>query len=475
MGRLSTKKEESMLQHKVLHVIHKHKLIEKNAKLLIGVSGGPDSLVLLHVLKQLQKVMEWDLFVAHVDHMFRGEESYEDYLFVEKICKEWDIVFEGCRIDVPAHMKQTGESTQLAARKLRFEFFAELMKKYGCSTLVLGHHGDDQVETMLMRMTRGATGTARAGIPLKRPFKNAEIVRPFLAVTKADIYEYARTHYLQPRIDPSNAKNDYVRNRFRHEVLPFLKQENPLVHEQFQRFSEEIYEDEAFLHDLVLKKMDGIWVKKEKGYASIQIDSILAMPKPLQRRAIQLILNYLYLDRPSSLSALHIDQLLALFLNPQPSAELHLPEGLIVEKSYHICTFRFFKRETVNYSLLLQIPGDTFLPNGYKIKAQYIEGDIPAISGNDSCIIPYSMVTFPLTVRTRHTGDRMKVKGLGGTKKIKDIFIDEKVPIFKRNDWPIVVDGMGHIIWLPGLKKSYIESESVIDESSLIYLQYKKA
>ena len=291
--------------------------------------------------------------------MFRGEQSYEDYLFVEQICKKWGIAFEGTRIDVSAYMKKTGESTELAARKLRYDFFDELMKKFECTTLVLGHHGDDQVETMLMRMTRGASGKARAGIPIKRAFGNGFIVRPFLVVTKAEINQYATMYQLDPRLDPSNDKDDYVRNRFRHHVLPFLKQENPLVHEQFQRFSEEIYEDEDFFQELVARKMSEVWIEKTQEFAIINTDSILAMPKPLQRRAIQLILNYLYLERPSSLSALHIQQLLTLFLNPQPSAELHLPGGLIAEKSYSTCIFRFSKYESLEYTLLLQIPGDT--------------------------------------------------------------------------------------------------------------------
>lgn len=461
-----------MLKNKVLDMIHKYNLIQKNSKLLVGVSGGPDSLVVLHFLKHIQTLWDFDIVVAHVDHMFRGEQSYEDYLFVEQTCKTWGIMFEGTRIDVPAYIKKTGESSEQAARTLRYAFFAEIMKKHGCSTLVLGHHGDDQIETMLMRFTRGATGKARAGIPVKRAFENGWIIRPFLVVTKDEINQYAAEHYLEPRLDPSNEEDVYVRNRFRHHVLPFLKQENPLVHEQFQRFSEEIYEDEDFFQELVACKMDEVWVKKSKDYAIIRTDSVLAMPKPLQRRAIQLILNYLYLERPSSLSALHIHQLLTLFLHPQPSAELHLPGGLIAEKSYSTCIFRFSQYENQEYTLTLQIPGDTFLPNGYKIKAQYIEEALSG--GNDSFIFPVSSVALPLTVRTRKNGDRMRVKGLNGTKKLKEIFINEKIPIYKRNGWPVVVDQAGQIIWLPGLKKSYIETETETNQSACIFLQFKK-
>ena len=464
-----------MLKDKVLKTIHSHDLIRNHSKLLVGVSGGPDSLALLHFLKQIQPLFGYEIIAASVDHMFRGEESYEDYQYVEEICRQWGILFEGRRIDVPAYMARTGESSQVAARNVRFSFFEEMMDKHQADTLALAHHGDDQIETVLMRLTRGAAGKARAGIPIKRAFHSGYVIRPFLSLTKEDISQYTKEHHLQPRHDPSNDKDSYLRNRFRHEVLPFLKRENRRVHEHVQRFSEELIEDEEFLQDLASSQMEKVWIRKNHEGPSIRIEQILAMPKPLQRRTIQLILNYLYLKRPSSLSALHIDQLLALFLNPQPSAELHLPEGLIAEKSYHICTFRFFRPESPEYSLILQMPGETILPNGYKIKAHYIKEGITGIRSNDSFIFPESAVRFPLYVRTRNEGDRMAVKGLGGSKKLKEIFINEKIPVLERNAWPVVVDQTGMILWLPGLKKSIMEPDLVSDESSLICLEYKKA
>ncbi|MFJ7748042.1 tRNA lysidine(34) synthetase TilS [Peribacillus sp. NPDC097295] len=464
-----------MLKEKVLKTIYRNDLIQKDSKLIVGVSGGPDSLVLLHFLNEVRSLFHYDIVVASVDHMFRGEESFADFQYVKQICKQWGIVFEGRRINVPAYIEETGQSSQSSSRTLRFAFYEEMMDKHQATTLVLGHHGDDQVETILMRMTRGATGKARAGISLKRPFHGGQLIRPFLEVTKDEIIEYASIHHLEPRYDPSNQKNDYARNRFRHEVLPFLKKENRNVHDHFQRFSEELLEDENFLQELARKETSEIWLQQDRNHSVIQIEKVLAMPKPLQRRSIQLILNYLYLERPSSLSALHIDQLLALFLNPQPSAELHLPEGLIVEKSYQTCIFRFFRQESPDYSVLLQIPGETFLPNGYKIKAHYIKDEIPHSRGNDSFILPESAVQFPLIARTRREGERMGVKGLGGTKKLKEIFINEKIPMLERNAWPIIIDQSGLVIWLPGLKKSNVEPDLVSDESSLIYLEYKKA
>ncbi|MDQ0220885.1 tRNA lysidine(34) synthetase TilS [Peribacillus cavernae] len=463
-----------MFKKKILDYIYKHDLIPEKSKLLAGVSGGPDSLVLLHFLHEIKEELGFELVAAHVDHMFRGDESYRDYLFVEKVCREWRIPFEGKRINVPQYMDITGESMQSAARKLRYAFFEEVMDTYELSVLALGHHGDDQVETMLMRITRGATGMARAGIPAKRPLHDCTVIRPFLPASKDEISEYAKQNALIPRIDPSNEKDVYLRNRFRLSVLPFLKRENPKVQEHYQRFSEELFEDEAYLLELAGERLETVWIERKNGYASIQIEPLLAMPKPLQRRAIQLILNYLYIERPSSLSALHIDQLSALFMSPQPSAELHLPDGLIAEKSYNTGIFRFFQKKSPNFFLQVQIPGDTILPNGYKIKAHYIKEKIPESEGNDSFIFRAAKADLPLMVRTRKDGDRMSVKGLGGSKKLKDIFINEKIPLSERNVWPVVTNQKEEVIWLPGLKKSEQGLAGYDDEPSFIYLEYKK-
>ncbi|PLT33056.1 tRNA lysidine(34) synthetase TilS [Bacillus sp. V5-8f] len=463
-----------MFKNKIRDYINKHNLLVGHSSLVVGVSGGPDSLVLLHFLNSIKEDFQLQLTAAHVDHMFRGDESYQDYLFVERICREWNVHFEGKRINVPDYMAITGESTQNAARQLRYSFFKEVMDKQNSSLLVLGHHGDDQVETMLMRITRGATGMARAGIPAKRRFNDGWVIRPFLVVSKDEIIDYARERGLEPRLDPSNEKDVYMRNRFRHSVLPFLKSENPRAHEHYQRFSEELFEDEAFFKELAAKELEDVWVEKKDGYASIEIERLKTMPKPLQRRAIQLILDYLYTERPSSLSALHINQLFALFFSPQPSAELHLPAGLIAEKSYNTGIFRFFQPESQEYSLLVQIPGENILPNGYKIKAQYINEEIPNSFGNDSFIIQARESDLPLIVRTRKDGDRISVKGLGGSKKLKDIFIDEKIPMSRRNGWPVVQNQRGEILWLPGLKKSDQALAESHDGQSFIFLEYKK-
>jgi tRNA(Ile)-lysidine synthase len=249
-------KVKAFLQHQAFSLASK--------KIVIGVSGGPDSLALLHYLLAEKETQRLSLAVAHVDHMFRGQESYEDAMFVKEFCEQSAIPFEMTRVNVSEIMGSSGKSSQIAAREVRYEFFLKIMEKYEYPFLALAHHGDDQIETMLMRFTRGSTGVARAGIPFSRPFEKGTIFRPFLGLERADVLDYCQRHNLSPRIDPSNEKSIYSRNRFRKEVIPFLKKENPHVHEHFQRFSDELKSDEIFLQELTVQRMNTVMTKKRR-------------------------------------------------------------------------------------------------------------------------------------------------------------------------------------------------------------------
>ncbi|WP_374049827.1 tRNA lysidine(34) synthetase TilS [Neobacillus sp. PS3-34] len=253
-----------MLEAKVENFISRHSFSLKNKKIVVGVSGGPDSLALLHYLLGQREKQNLSLVAAHVDHMFRGEESYQDAMFVKSFCEENGISFEMARINVPQLIADSGKSSQVAAREARYDFFQKMMEQYGFPFLAIGHHGDDQIETMLMRFTRGSTGKARAGMPFQRPFHKGCIFRPFLSITKEEIEGYCQDHNLKPRIDPSNQKSIYSRNRFRLEVLPFLKSENKQVHDHFQRLSEDLHTDEDYLQELTAQAMNKVIIKREK-------------------------------------------------------------------------------------------------------------------------------------------------------------------------------------------------------------------
>jgi tRNA(Ile)-lysidine synthase len=457
-----------MLETKVKAFLNHHAFSLASKKIVIGVSGGPDSLALLHFLLAEKEKQNMTLVVAHVDHMFRGQESYEDAMFVKDFCEQNAIPFEMTRVNVSEIMESTGKSSQIAAREVRYEFFLKIMEKYQYPFLALAHHGDDQMETMLMRVTRGSTGLARAGIPFSRPFDRGTIFRPFLGLERADIQDYCHRHNLRPRIDPSNEKGIYSRNRFRKEVVPFLKKENPHVHEHFQRFSEELISDETFLQELTVQRMNTVMTKKEESKITIDIKRFLEVPLPLQRRGIQLILNYLYKEKPASLSAVHIDQVFFLIHHPQPSGQLDFPNGLKVSRSYHSLSFQFQPSTVESYHFEMTEPGMILLPDGREIKSEYVEGEILA-TNSYTALFNASSLKWPIIIRSRKIGDRMTIKGMKGSKKLKAIFIDQKVPVQERNMWPVLTDKEGCIIWLPGLKKSSFEG---IDYSAKQYILF---
>ncbi|APH06709.1 tRNA lysidine(34) synthetase TilS [Bacillus weihaiensis] len=440
-------------------LIEKKCLIKEGATVVVGVSGGPDSLALLHFLHHYKKKWRVNLVAAHLDHMFRGEQSKEEMDFVMNYCAANSITCVAKQVNVSKYAVEKNLSPQVAARECRYTFYKNVMDEHHATYLALGHHADDQIETILMRLVRGASGESLAGMKVSRPFHRGYLIRPFLKQTKDQIVTYCHEHGLLPRHDPSNEKTDYTRNRFRKFVLPFLKAENPLVHERFHYFSETFLEDESYLQVLTEQHMNTVIKRNEKSGMEIDIKSFLNLPLPLQRRGIKLILNYLYKYIPSSLSSIHIESLQTLLSQEHPSGELDFPNGLKVIKSYNICMFTFEHSQTESYQLELEIPSRLVLPNGFTITSSLLTDQPFDLKGNDVFLMRYEAINEPLIVRTREQGDKMKLKGMNGRKKVKDIFIDAKISLHSRHSWPIVEDGNGNILWIPGLKKSVFEDE----------------
>lgn len=442
------------MEYVVDRFIETHQLLKERSTVVLGVSGGPDSMALLHYF--LQKRAKWQLriVVAHVNHMLRGKQSKEDYMYVEQFCRNHNILFEGAHIDVNAYKRKHQLTTQMAARECRYQFFAGVMEKFEAEFLALGHHGDDQIETMLMRQVRGAIGYSRAGIPVKRPFATGMIIRPFLCLEKADIEQYIEKAGIIPRRDPSNEQDEYVRNRFRHVVLPFLKRENPKVHKRFQRQSELLLEDEELLLSMAKQQFHQIVKRKENGEFIVDVNDFQVMAVPLQRRVIQLILNYLYHFERTDVTNAHIDQILHLFYAKHPSRELHLPANVHVIRSYDRVTFTyiFSAQKASSFFYRVNLPFQIHLPDGVLI------GDVtdkaPEISSRYAFVGDADEMKFPLTIRTRKAGDKMYPLGMKGSKKIKSIFIDEKIDKRKRDMIPIIEDANGNILWIVGVKRA---------------------
>lgn len=462
------------MNDRILSFMKKNELIKPNATVLVGVSGGPDSMALLHFLVSIRNDWNLNLIALTVDHQLRGEESKEDLHFVKETCEKWNVEFYGTSLDVPSYKIDKHVGTQLAAREMRYQFFFQQMEKYEADYLALGHHGDDQIETMLMGFVRSANSRAISGMPVKRSFNNGEIIRPFLPVTKDEISKYCQKNSIPSRLDPSNLTTDYTRNYFRHHVLPLLKLQNGNIHRTVQQLSKSMQSDDDYMTKETKKLVGSVifFNEKEKS-TTLDIDLFQGYHDALQRRAYHLILSYLYDELPKNLSYMHEEQFFALLNSQTANGKLDFPDQLKVEKSYRtlIICFESNLPQASPFHEVLSIPGNVVLPDRSVLKAD-IKENSEAI-GQETYSCGKNQIVLPLHIRTRKPGDRMRWKGLKGSRKIKDIFIDEKIPVKQRDSWPIVTDDTGEILWLVGLKKGEPINQS--KDTSFIQLYFREA
>ncbi|MGJ9385075.1 tRNA lysidine(34) synthetase TilS [Salipaludibacillus sp. CF4.18] len=453
--------------------ISRHELIKTGDHLLIAVSGGPDSMALLDFLIGKQMELELVLSIAHVEHGLRGEASKKDADFVRDFCEARNLPFFLHEPDVLARKQQDRSSIQQAARACRYDWFALLMQDLNADKLVFGHHGDDQIETMLMRQIRGSL-SGRKGMPVKRSFSRGEIIRPFLCVDKNAILDYCAKKNIPYRLDLSNEKDDYQRNRIRHHLLPFIKEENSKAHEVFQWQSEALTEEEEWLQGEAEKRLHKITLHKAKYRLTINKDDLLSIPIALQRRVIHLILNYMTVSKDSSFDRHHIKAVQKLLESNDPAASLSLPGFLQVEKSYKLVDFSFSEEgakpeETTITKQPLTERGVFDLPLGrLEMFSNPEDGMKSDNETRSSMVLDCDKVQLPLFVRSRENGDRISIIGSEGTKKLKDLFIDHKIPRRDRGLWPIITDSHGTILWVPFLRRS---SEALIDKKSVNILQ----
>ncbi len=373
-----------VFEERTLAFIKKHQLIERGDFVLVAVSGGPDSMALLDFLVRRRKQFDIQLAAVHVNHLLRGEQSFLDMEYVRTYCTRNGILLKATAIDIRKKMVLDQTGLQETARTYRYEYFAHIMKELGANKLAVAQHGDDQIETILMRLTRGSRGIGRAGIRSIRDFAVGQVIRPLLGVTKEQIEQYCYTYRLQPRLDPSNEQRDYTRNRFRLEVLPFLKGENEQVHEHFQRFSEDILEDEQYLEELTKREITTICHFRGNDI-SMEIDPFLRMPLSLQRRGIHLILSYLYKQKMDNVNVRHFQSIDQLLKGENPSGKLDLPLGLHVIRSYDSCLFTFDSpKQMSSFKHELHVGDELSLSNGMIIRFQRKSDRIIESDGQNS-------------------------------------------------------------------------------------------
>lgn len=416
--------------------------IKYKDSVVIGVSGGSDSMGLLYLLNEIKKEMDLTLIVAHVNHNVR-KESEKEKKFLKKWCDNNGIIFEYMKIQ-----EYNDDNFHNEARTIRYNFFDKICKQYNSKFLLTAHHADDLIETILMRIVRGSTLQGYSGFQKEVEKGEYKIIRPFITITKEEILKYVLENKIPYVTDQSNAKDIYTRNRYRKYILPFLKNEDKNVHLKFLKFSETLIEYNKYIDREVGKIMTKVFKK-----GIINIKQFNLIDHLLQVKLIYNILEHIYGDDLLIISDTHVKLLFDLINSKKANSFVYLPNNVKAIKSYNELSFNFNEEEEDEYEV--EISEIVNLPNGKNICVeQHCD-----LKNNNVIRLSSKDIRLPLIVRTRRNGDKIEIKGIKKFKKISDIFIDSKISLSNRRLWPIVTDSEGVIMWIPGLKKSSFDKE----------------
>ncbi len=428
--------------------------IKYGDSVIAGVSGGPDSMALLSLLIRVKKALDIEVVCAHVNHNTGRVGQIEEQKFVEKYCRNHNIVFETMTIE-----DYGDDNFHNEAHTKRYNYFSGLVKKYNAKYLFTAHHGDDLIETILMRIVRGSTLRGYSGFSKVIDKCSYKIVRPLMHLTKEEIIIYNKKNKIPYAIDSSNQKDVYTRNRFRKYIVPEFKKEDPNVHQKFYKFSKTLLEYNEYIDKEVSKKIKGIYVD-----GVLKIEKIIKEDKVIQMKIIYSILEHIYQDDLMLITDRHAEILYEVINSKRANVKVHLPNNVQAIKSYDTLVLADLAQKNNEYEI--ELNKFINLPNGKNIEVV----DKSDATDNYICRLSKEDISLPLHVRNRKDGDKMAVKGMIGNKKIKDIFIDEKIPTDDRDIWPVVVDNDENIVWLPGLKKSKFDKQK--NENYDIILRY---
>ncbi len=433
-------------------------LLHPGQCVLIGVSGGADSVALLHILHELSRSMKLDLKVAHLNHGIRGKDALRDSLFVKQLAESLKLDVVQKKVNVRGLAREKGISLEMAGREARYSFFDEAAAQVGADVVATAHTADDQAETVLLKLARGAGAGGLGGIRYTVQIEELPVVRPLLDVTRREIVSYLRKRKIEWREDESNSDTAFLRNRIRREVLPVMESKlNPRLREALLRTSELLREEDAWLDSLAR----GILAECVPFDAEEQMLVPLLMEYPLgaRRRVLRMWLssNGIGNDGLDLGSVSRVEGL----LQGRNGSMVTLCSGWCVRKRNDKLLLELGDEETpASYRVALQVPGETVLADaGLRITATVEPGILrkkPAGAGRlpAKASISYSrMGRRRVYVRSWLSGDRMKPTGLKGSKKIQDIFVDEKVPRDQRGRVPLF-ECAGEIIWVPGYRVS---------------------
>ena len=440
---------------KMKSTILAHDLIPEGSGVVVGVSGGADSVALLWALSEIKKEMGFELFAAHLNHGIRGEEAEGDQNYVRELCEKLGVGLYEERLDIPAIAAAGGKTLEQAAREQRYEFFERALEKFGADRIAVAHHMEDQAESIMLHMIRGSGLKGLTGMNHIR----GNIIRPFLDIHRAEVEDYLKEKGISYRTDSTNLDRDASRNRLRLDVMPYIARHiNPAVTDALCSMGSLLGEDESYLAAMAEQALDG--AKTQSGYDRAKLNDL---PAPLRSRAIRIAIEragvYSDIDR------IHVQKATEL-LSARTGASLDLPHICAWVSYDDIC---FGKRtEKAHWEIPFVFEGKTPFEGGFFFAEAVEDGIIKSnfVGYMDMDVLPEDAV-----VRPRREGDVFFPCGAPGTKKLKAVFIDRKIPRDQR-EIPGIFAG-NELLFMPGLGISD-RVKVTADTRRVLRVQYTK-
>ena len=425
------------LEHRFRRFVQRKLLARPGERVLIAVSGGVDSVVLLHLFKQTAAQLRVEIEAAHFDHAIR-EASAADAEWVAGLCEAWGIRLWQARspVELPS---------EAAARQARYRFLALTAQRTGAHRIATAHHADDQVETVIFRVLRGTGMSGLAGIPLRR----GRIIRPLLRFTKAEIQEYAATHRLSFREDETNSTERYARNRIRRAVLPILQTVNPAAPRAILALARHAARTERAWRSIVEDALERVVLPSEKRDIELARDILLEYDAEIRARVLRALLRRVGVvpEKRTLRQLLH-------FIKQARSGSHFDVNGVIrVERAYQALRITRAPEQYAEGDVHIAECGAgtaAFEASGIEWQVRWVtsQDEAPGEVGRFDC----AALQFPLTLRTWRPGDRMQLSY--GTKKLKKLFAEHRIPFHARAAVPILVDGTGRVLWVVGVARS---------------------
>ena len=433
---------------KIKQTINKYKMLKQNERVVVALSGGPDSTALAVALAQLAPEMGLQLIVAHFNHGLRGKEANEDARNAGRLAKKLGLVFISRKMDKRAVIK--GLSPEDFYRQQRYLFFDEVAKSSRAGKIALGHNLQDQAETVLLHLLRGSGLEGLKGI---MPLRDGKYIRPLIEISRDEIISFLEEAGISYRQDSSNMSNVYLRNKIRLELLPYLKKEfNPRIDETLAQMADIICEENRFIRECVDNALKSTCIKRQKNIIILNIEYISMLSKAIRRRMLKELLEN-FTTQKNGITFLHINALDKLLQKAESGRKICLPFGIEARREYDnlILERKKERAKQQEYQYQVSIPGSIYLKErNLTIRFQVVKKNKTEFNVKAKDYFDLAKIKFPLILRNRRAGDWFQPLGMSGRQKLKALFIDHKIPQHKRNEIMLLVDQQS-VIWIENM------------------------